>query len=55
MNSSVIRIRSFLFTNSHHRSIVRRCLSHYPIDDTLFNLDDEQIQVKQSVNIFFLI
>lgn len=46
MNSSVVRIGRSLFTNSLHRTIPRRFLSYYPIDDTLFNLNDEQIQVK---------
>jgi len=47
MNSSTIRIGCILFSNSCHRTTTaRRFLSHYPIDDTLFNLTDEQIQVR---------
>lgn len=46
MNVSIVRIGGSLLTNYFHRTIARRCLSYYPIDDTLFNLDDEQIQVK---------
>lgn len=46
MNSSVIRIGHFLCTNLCHRLTAHRFLSHYPIDDTLFNLNDEQIQVR---------
>lgn len=49
MNSSVVRFGSFLFTRSCPRSLARRCLSHYPIDDVLFNLSDEQIQLRKTV------
>ncbi|XP_025408387.1 isovaleryl-CoA dehydrogenase, mitochondrial [Sipha flava] len=49
MNISVCRIGSSLFTKTFHRTIARRCLSYYPIDDTLFNLNDEQIQLRKTV------
>jgi len=44
MNSSTIR--HILFTNTCYRTVARRFLSHYPIDDTLYNLNEEQIQVR---------
>lgn len=46
MNRSVFRIKHFLFTNSCHRIITRSYRPYYPIDDTLYNLSDEQIQVR---------
>lgn len=46
MKNSVVRIGSSLLTSFSHRNIAHRFLSHYPIDDILFNLNDEQIQVR---------
>lgn len=42
-----------LFTKHYGKSIVQqRFLSHYPIDETIFGLNDDQINV--SILIFFL-
>lgn len=49
MNSTTVRAGCFLFTYSRCRgavTAVRRFLSYYPIDDTLSNLTDQQIQVR---------
>lgn len=43
----MIRIGNVLFTHqSYLGKIGSRLISHYPIDDTLFNLNQEQIQVR---------
>ncbi|XP_025208814.1 isovaleryl-CoA dehydrogenase, mitochondrial [Melanaphis sacchari] len=49
MNNSVVHFGRFLFTRFSHRIIARRSLSYYPIDDILFNLNDEQIQLRKTV------
>jgi len=53
MNSSV-RIANLFLTSFSHRTTARRFLSHYPIDDVLFNLNDEQIQVISRKYLFLI-
>lgn len=54
MNTSLFRVGSRL-TSKCHQQVARRSLSHYPIDDAIFDLNDEQVQVTTNydvVNLF---
>lgn len=51
MTNPIVRVGNFLLTNNCHRKIVGRFLSHYPIDDNLFGLNEEQIQVRNHKNV----
>lgn len=35
-----------LLSNQSRNPIIQRFLSHYPIDDTIFGLNEDQIQVS---------
>lgn len=46
MTSTITRIGGIFLTKYSHRTIICRSLSHYPIDDNLFGLNEEQLQVR---------